>query len=228
MVRTLTLRPRGANRPGEAPTMTAPDRDDERTTPQEGGTSLTLLQRLRANEPDAWRTMVHLYTPLVYRWCAQFGVRGADADDVLQEVFRTAATRLENFRRERPGDSFRAWLRGITRYMSLLHFRRSGRQPQAIGGTDALVLMQETLDHTPETDAHTDGPAELEGLRRRALEQVRGEFEERTWEMFWRTVIDGRSPVDLAAEMGVTPAAVRKAKSRVLHRFKETFGDLLQ
>jgi hypothetical protein len=33
--------------------------------------SLTLLQQLRANEPDAWRTMVHLYTPLLYHWCAR-------------------------------------------------------------------------------------------------------------------------------------------------------------
>src|SRR5437764_15425954 len=100
---------------------------DPQDTPQPGSapkgtTSLTLLQRLRANEPDAWRTMVHLYTPLVYRWAGQLGVRGADADDVLQEVFRTASTRLANFHRDRPGDSFRGWLRGITRHMSLLHF----------------------------------------------------------------------------------------------------------
>jgi hypothetical protein len=27
------------------------------------GTSLTLLQHLRDNEPDAWRTVVQLYTP---------------------------------------------------------------------------------------------------------------------------------------------------------------------
>ena len=32
--------------------------------------------------------MVYLYTPLVYRWCAGLGVRGADADDVSQEVFQ--------------------------------------------------------------------------------------------------------------------------------------------
>ena len=200
---------------------------DPAPAPPSGGTSLTLLERLRANEPDAWRSMVHLYTPLVYRWCAHFGVRGADADDVLQEVFRTAAGRLENFRRDRPGDSFRGWLRGITRYMSLLHFRARGRQPQAAGGTEALLLLNEALDQTAEPDADDDEPAELEGLRRRALEQVRGEFEEKTWRMFWQTVIDDRSPVDVAAEAGVTPAAVRKAKSRVLHRFKETFGDLL-
>ncbi|HEY1379514.1 MAG TPA: hypothetical protein VGF55_22110 [Gemmataceae bacterium] len=42
------------------------------------------------------------------------------------------------------------------------------------------------------------------------------------------TVVDGRSPVDIAAETGVSPAAVRMAKSRVLHRLKEAFGDLVQ
>jgi RNA polymerase sigma-70 factor (ECF subfamily) len=208
--------------------MTASNPDEERTTPREDRTSLTLLQRLRANEPEAWRTTVRIYTPLLYRWCAHFGVRGADADDVLQEVFRAAAASLEHFRRDRPGDSFRGWLRGITRHMTLMHLRRRGRQPQAVGGTDALVLMHEVEGGTPATDPDPDGPVELEGLRRRALEQVRSEFEERTWQMFWRTVIDSRSPVDVAAEMGVTPAGVRKAKSRVLHRFKEVFGDLLQ
>src|SRR5438309_2284672 len=92
---------------------------EEQPAALEHGTSRTLLHRLRANEPDAWRTMVQLYTPLLYRWCAGFGVRGADADDVLQEVFRTATDRLEHFRRERPGDSFRGWLHGITRHMAL-------------------------------------------------------------------------------------------------------------
>ena len=40
------------------------------------------IQRLRADEPDAWQTVVHLCTPLVYHRCAGLGVRGADADDV--------------------------------------------------------------------------------------------------------------------------------------------------
>jgi RNA polymerase sigma-70 factor, ECF subfamily len=46
--------------------------------------------------------------------------------------------------------------------------------------------------------------------------------------MFWRTTVEDRAPVDLAAELGVTPAAVRKAKSRVLRRLKEEFGELIQ
>jgi RNA polymerase sigma-70 factor (ECF subfamily) len=110
--------------------------------------------------------------------------------------------------------------------MVLQHFRRGSRHPQASGGTDALQRLQEV---EAAADANDEDPAaELDGLRRRALELVRGEFEERTWRAFWQTVVDGRSPVDVAADMGVTPAAVRMAKSRILHRLKEEFGDLIQ
>jgi RNA polymerase sigma-70 factor (ECF subfamily) len=191
-------------------------------------TSLTLLQRLRANDGDAWRIMVQLYTPLVHHWCARGGVRGADAEDVAQEVFHAAAAHLENFRRDRPGDSFHGWLRGITRNMILQHFRRSGRHPKAAGGTDAYLRLQEVATGGAGAPDEEEDPAEeLDGLRRRALELVRSEFEERTWQAFWRTVVEGRAPADIAAELGVSAAAVRMAKSRVLHRLKEEFGELI-
>jgi RNA polymerase sigma-70 factor (ECF subfamily) len=196
-------------------------------SPEPSGTSLTLLQRLRANEPEAWRAMVQLYSPLICHWCARGGVRGPDVDDVLQDVLREASSHLADFRRERAGDTFRGWLRGITRHMVGLHFRRRGRHPQAGGGTNAFSKLQEIADDStsPEED---DPSAEVDGLYRRAMNLIRGEFEEKTWRAFWQTVVDGRSPVDIAAEMGVTPAAVRKAKSRVLLRLKQEFGDLLR
>jgi RNA polymerase sigma-70 factor (ECF subfamily) len=172
--------------------------------------------------------MVRLYTPLVRHWATRGGVRGVDIEDVAQEVFHAAATHMENFRRDRPGDSFRGWLRGITRNMVLQHFRRSGRNLQASGGTEALVRLQSVEDSAATDDEDDDPVEELDGLRRRALELVRSEFEERTWRAFWLTVVEGRSPTDLAAEMSVTPTAIRMAKSRVLRRLKETFGDLIQ
>ena len=192
------------------------------------GTSLTLLQRLRAKEPDAWQTVVQLYTPLLHHWCARSGIQSADADDILQEVFRAVAAHLDSFRHDRAGDTFRGWLRAIARNMILLHFRRRGRQPQGSGGTDAFAQLQEVADPAAELPDDTEAEIETDGLRRRALELVRGEFEERTWQMFWRTFVDERSPVDVAAELSATPAAVRRAKSRVLHRLKDQFADLLQ
>jgi RNA polymerase sigma-70 factor (ECF subfamily) len=194
-----------------------PDAPDE-------GTSLTLLQRLRANEPAAWEAVVRLYSPLVWHWCSRSGVRGADADDVTQEVFAAAAARLAHFRRDRPGDSFRGWLRGITRNLLLLHLRRRSREPVGDGGADCLDRLQALPE--PETDEEDRAEAGL--VYRRAVEMVRGEFEERTWEAFRRTVLDAQPTDETAAALGVTPAAVRKARSRVLRRLRERLGDLIR
>jgi RNA polymerase sigma-70 factor, ECF subfamily len=196
--------------------------------PREGGTSLTLLQRLRGNEPDAWQTTVHLYTPLVAHWCARAGVKGADADDVIQEVFRAAAGSLPGFRRDRPGDTFRGWLRGITRRLLAAHFRQAASQPQGGGGTDLLDRLHEIPDPVPAPDeSHDEDEVAAGEVYRRALEVIRAGFEERSWLMFWRTAVEGRSPADVAVEMGVSPAAVRQAKSRVLRKLKQQLGDVI-
>jgi RNA polymerase sigma-70 factor (ECF subfamily) len=56
---------------------------------------------------------------------------------------------------------------------------------------------------------------------------VQSEFEERTWKAFWRVAVEDRTPAEVGAEMGITPNAVRQAKSRVLRRLKEEMSDLI-
>jgi len=187
-------------------------------------TSLTLLQRLRAREQDAWGRMLHLYAPLVRAWCHHQDVRGADADDVAQEVFQAVATGLDQFQKDRPGDTFRGWLRGITRHKLSDFFRRQSSQPQAQGGTAAGQQLQQVAQ--PEITLPDETPQQLAELYQRALELVQSEFEPNTWRAFWRTAVDGQSPADIAAELGMSAPAVRMAKSRVLHRLKQEIGDL--
>jgi RNA polymerase sigma-70 factor, ECF subfamily len=52
------------------------------------------------------------------------------------------------------------------------------------------------------------------------------EFENRTWDAFWRTVIEGQSPADVAADLEMSIPAVYKAKSRVLGRFRQVLAEL--
>jgi RNA polymerase sigma-70 factor, ECF subfamily len=64
-------------------------------------------------------------------------------------------------------------------------------------------------------------------LLHRALALIRDDFEPRTWAAFWQTAVDGRATIDVAADLGMSPGAVRVAKSRVLHRLRADLGDLL-
>jgi RNA polymerase sigma-70 factor (ECF subfamily) len=187
-------------------------------------TSLTLLQRLRAQDQEAWDRLLHLYAPLVRFWCNHQGIRGADADDLVQEVFQAVVTGLPAFQRDRPGDTFRGWLCGITRHKLLDLFRRRQTQPLAEGGTAAGQELQRVPE--PEVTLPDESPEEVAGLYQRAIEYVKSEFETNTWRAFWRTAVDEQSPADTAVELGMSPAAVRMAKSRVLHRLRQEIGDL--
>jgi RNA polymerase sigma-70 factor (ECF subfamily) len=194
----------------------------------ESFTSLSLLQRIRRGDASGWRRAVELYTPLVCHWCKRWGVEGADADDVLQEVFQAAAESIGAFRRERESDTFRGWLRAITRHKVLAYWRGRSRRPEAPGGSSAWQRLQEVPSPADEADEETADADQLSALFHRALGLLRGEFEPRTWQAFWRTAVDAQPAPDVAAELGMSGNAVRMAKSRVLRRLREELGDLVQ
>jgi RNA polymerase sigma-70 factor (ECF subfamily) len=74
----------------------------------------TLLARLR-NDPSneaAWDEFVEHYGRHIYRWCRQWGLQDADAEDVAQEILLKLARKLRDFAYD-PKSSFRGWLKTV-------------------------------------------------------------------------------------------------------------------
>ena len=124
---------------------------DQRPPRHEAPTPLSLLERARARDGSAWERLVGLYHPLVLFWVRRGGV-AEDAEDVCQEIFAELARSLDNFRRDRPGDRFRGWLRVLAYRQVALYFRRNAGRPVAEGGSDALERMQGTPDPLPDEE----------------------------------------------------------------------------
>lgn len=186
-------------------------------------TSSSLLQRVKARDPEAWQELVKLYGPMVYRWARHTGLQDQDAADVGQEVFQTVAARIGDFRRENPEDSFRAWLWTITRNKlgDLLRRLRSSAQPA--GGTTAYEHLQQYA--APSESEPSTGIDPEADLVHRALKLLRMEFEDTTWLAFWQSAVEGRPAVEIAAALGMNPHAVRQAKYRVLRRLRREMDD---
>ena len=181
-------------------------------------TSASLLDRVRANEDEAWRRFVQLYSPLVYSWAKRCGLKNQDAADALQEVFHAVARKVGEFRPDPGGGSFRGWLWVITRNKVRDHFRAARAEP--VGGTDMQNRLHELPESEPESWSES-GDCSRASLVSRAAQLIREDFEPHTWQAFWRLAVENHPARDIAADLGMTVDAVYQAKARVLRRLRE-------
>jgi RNA polymerase sigma-70 factor (ECF subfamily) len=191
-----------------------------------GSTSTGLVNGVKGRDQEAWQRLAQLYGPLVYQWCRSRGLQTSDAEDVTQEVFLTVAAKVAAFRREGPKDTFRGWLWAITHHKLGHWIRRQRAHEHAAGGTDAQRRLLEAA--LPVEESQSDAASSrgaVTGLYQRALQLIRTEFEDRSWEAFRRLVLEGRSPADVAADLGMSRSAVYVTKSRILRRLREVLRD---
>jgi RNA polymerase sigma-70 factor (ECF subfamily) len=186
-------------------------------------TQLSVVLGAQANNASAWEALVRTYSRRIYRWCRLDGLQAADAANVAQEVLQSVALRIGDFRRDRAGDSFRAWIRRITQNKIHDHFRRERRQvARAAGGTDAHQRLANHADAGTELlNVVAANTGQEQQLYSEVCSQIRSEFSERDWRLFWRVVADGQPAAEAGAEYGVTANTVRLVKMRVLRRFRQ-------
>jgi RNA polymerase sigma-70 factor (ECF subfamily) len=187
-------------------------------------TPVSLLERLRlCPDEAAWRRLIHLYTPWIREWLRRQGLNPTDAEDLVQEVMVVLVKELPNFRHDLRRGAFRRWLRGVT-LNRLRVFWRQRRREAAPPALDALLAQ---LDD-PESDLSRQWDHDHNRhVVRRLLELLEPEFEASTWQAFRLVVLDGKATADAAATLGLSPVAVRIAKSRVLSRFRREIDGLV-
>ncbi len=192
---------------------------------RENSSGLSLAIRLRQDSTSAWSELVELYGPLVESWSAKAGLARAAREDVAQEVFLSVHRSIHRFDPTIPGATFRGWLWRITRNAILKSL--ASAEPRPIGGSTANAGLAEIADPWPDASEHdppTD-PSETTLLLQRAIAQIKPRVEPQTWQAFWHTVVLGQTTSEVAESLGMTRPAVRKAKSRTLHRLRQQLGD---
>ncbi len=176
--------------------------------------SRTAFQRIQAGDPDACELVVRVYGPVVYRWARREGLPDDVAQDIMQDVFLTVFRSFDPTREGR----FRHWLWRVFRSRLTDRFRREQKQPISLGGTTGQQFFQDVPDlaDEPPSEISPDGRADQKLLLVRAVLAMKTRFQENVWQAFWRVVIDGQPPSDVAAELDMSTWAVYKAKSRCL------------
>ncbi len=181
---------------------------------------MTLLVRLRdAGDQVAWRQLVAIYAPVIYAYARHHGLQQADAEDLVQDVLGGVAAARSQLDAVAEQGSFRQWLFTVAHHKLFDLRRRQQRPGQGTGDSDVRELLEQHPS-TNENQAAWDLQYE-QRLFIWAAEQQRPHFEDRTWQAFWQTAVEGKVPADVASELGMTVASVYLAKSRVTAKLRE-------
>jgi RNA polymerase sigma factor (sigma-70 family) len=183
-------------------------------------TKPSLLIRLRdQGDERAWAEFTEIYAPLVQQLARRRGLQDADAQDLIQEVFRAVARAIERYDPDRARGSFRGWLSRIAGNLIINHLVAQRRHPRGTGDTD----IQRLLEQQPDLLAEESALFESEYRKRLlswAAERVRGSFSEPMWQAFWRTSVEGQPVKEVAEALRMSIGTVYQYKSRVVARIR--------
>jgi RNA polymerase sigma-70 factor (ECF subfamily) len=189
-------------------------------------TRMSLLLRAQGGEEVAWRRIVDLYQPLIHGWLVRRGVRQQEADDLTQDVLAKVVKELARFEHSGRAGAFRSWLRTIT-VNRAREFWRAGKGRAAAAGGDVFLKWVEQLEDADSDLSHSWDEEHDRHIVRRLLALMEEEFTPATVQAFRRLTFDGASGQAVAAELGMSVAAVYGAKSRVLQRLRREAEGLL-
>ena len=185
----------------------------------------SLLVRLQgARDERAWSEFSLIYEPLVLRLMRRRGLQECDALDATQQVLIRISGAIERYQNDGADASFRRWLFRVARNVVVTFLTRQSGQPKV-------------MDHDQIADVHDAVTADCaesqlfdveyrQQVLAWAIEQVRRDFKDSTWQAFVESSIHGRPIADVASELGLSVGSVYVARSRIIARLRAKVEEL--
>ena len=187
-------------------------------------THVTLLTQLRQDPSNqaGWDEFVERYGRHIYRWCRQWNLQDADAEDVTQDILMKLTQKLRAFTYD-PSRSFRGWLKTVAHHAwrDFADSRHAGRGA-GDGKFQELMLTVEAREDLAE---RLEQAFDLE-LLEAAKARVRLRVAPHTWEAFRLMAFEDLSVDEVAARAHLQVAMVYVAKSKVQKMLKEEIAKL--
>jgi len=181
----------------------------------------SLLLRLRdPQDHQAWTEFLAIYEPLIYRLATRNGLQDADARELTQEVLLAVSGAIDRWNPDPQRGSFRGWLFRIARNLMINFLAKRRHRPLSIGDTDFNRLLDE--QSVPECDESQYFDQEYKRQTFHwAAETIRPDFQEHTWQAFWKTCVDGDAVKEVAAKLNMSVGSVYVSRSRVMARLRK-------
>lgn len=183
-------------------------------------TRVILLTRLRQDPSDqaGWDEFVERYGRHIYRWCRQWKLQNADAEDVTQNILVKLTQKLRTFAYD-PSRSFRGWLKTVA-HNTWRDFELSRRHAQSPAGDSQVQELMLSVEAREDLAQKLEEAFDLE-LLEAAKVRVRLRVAPHTWEAFRLLALEGLPVAEVAARVHLQVAMVYVAKSKVQKLLQE-------
>jgi len=187
----------------------------------------SLIARLSdITDHDAWREFAALYDPFIYRQARRYGLQHADARESVQEILIAVSKAVCKFEVSPDRGRFRTWLYAVGRNVCLRYLSRL-RSRELSGENTELTAL---LAAVPSPDSAESQEIRLELQRHMFIsisQQLRSEFQAKTWAAFWQTAVENHSVQTVADGLKMSVGSVYVARSRVMARLKQRVQDVM-
>ena len=165
-------------------------------------------------DPRHFTWLFRRYWQPVLRYCALRLACHADAEDAASEIFVDAYAHLDQFQDSGRAGAFRRWLFTIAHHEIVTRYREQARRP-AEPLPDDGIDVGDPADALEQTVATADEVARMIALVRVLPDRPREVVALR---------LAGLTDREIAAVLGISPAAVRQAQSRAVAQLRSRMG----
>jgi len=186
-------------------------------------TSTHFVRRLRERDSEAWFELWENFGPILRSQFQRWGsgrIGWETAQDLSQETLAALAGAIDKHDPSR-GARFSTWLFSIARYTLGDEIDRRMAQKR---GQGVKPLGIDHAQHAPSQDPTPDHAYELQIFDAKvqaALRAVERQVGLSDFEVFRQRVLEGRSGLEVAEELGLSPSGVSRSLTRVREHLRE-------
>jgi len=186
-------------------------------------TQAYLQAMLERRAPDtlltqAWQEFYRVYSDVIKRFVMSHGIRGADVDDCVQEVWSAVSLKLAEFVHPGNKPGLRSWLYAVVRSKTTDVIRRNIRR-----STHNLDVF---IEKGAEPASDEPDPASViedrwnATMLRTAMEELKRQVPEVNYRVLEMRVFQERSEAETAAALDLTAEQVRYRKHRTQRKLQ--------
>lgn len=182
-----------------------------------------LQAMLERRAPDtlltqAWHEFYRVYSEVIKRFVMSQGIRGADVDDCVQEVWSAVSLKLAEFVHPGNKPGLRSWLYAVVRSKATDVIRRNIRR--------SSHNLDRFIEKGNEPASDEPDPAQVmeqqwdASMLKTAMEELKRQVPEVNYRVLEMRVFENRSEADTATTLDLTPEQVRYRKHRTQRKLQ--------